>query len=179
MSKKSAKPSILTAADILKSWTVNPKAVKLTVLEAQKRSALAAAKAPAAKAPAAKAPKAPKAKQPRGTGLVERYLDKCSAEFSESYVKSLQGPLTSFIEWCASKGITQMAQVETKTLEAYRRHAENQGRALSTTRMALARVQTFLRFAGCTADLTVLRVQHTKKEKKHLADLAEQRAEAV
>lgn len=117
--------------------------------------------------------------KPRGTGLLERYLDSCSAEFSESYVKSLQRPLTSFIEWCASKGVTRMSQVQTETLVRYRRHVEKQGRALSTTRMELARVQTFLRFAESSADLAVLRLPHTEQEKAHLAALAEERAEAA
>ena len=110
-------------------------------------------------------------------GLAQRYLAAVAKAHTEAYARSIAKPIEDFTTWCAAQGITTLGQVSDKTLKAFRRWCEQKGYALSTTRMALARVQTFLRVSGCKADLSLLRVQHTKKEKRHLAELAEARAE--
>jgi site-specific recombinase XerD len=113
-----------------------------------------------------------KATSTKHLGLAQRYLAGVAQQHTEAYARSIAKPIAEFTEWCASKGIATLKQVDDKVLARYRRHAEAQGYALSTLRMGLARVQTFLRVSGCKADLRVLRVAHTKKEKRHLAELA-------
>jgi hypothetical protein len=108
-------------------------------------------------------------------GLAQRYLAQVAREHTEDYARSISKPIVAFTAWCAAKGVVSLKQVDDKVLARYRRHAEAQGHAISTLRMSLARVQTFLRVSGCKADLSVLRVQHTSKEKRRLAELAKAR----
>jgi hypothetical protein len=108
-------------------------------------------------------------------GLAQRYLAHVAKEHSEAYARSISKPIVAFTTWCAAKGVVSLKQVDDKVLTRYRAHAENQGYALSTLRMSLARVQTFLRVSGCQADLSALRIAHTKREKRHLAELADDR----
>lgn len=108
-------------------------------------------------------------------GLAQRYLASVTKQHTMAYARSIAKPITEFTAWCDSKFITTLKEVDDSVLERYRRHVEKQGYALSTLRMSLARVQTFLRVSGCKADLSLLRIAHTKKEKKHLAELAAER----
>jgi hypothetical protein len=122
------------------------------------------------------------AKAPKGSGMRACYLQwlaKTSKESSVSYANSMRRPVGAFVDWCAAKDITRASALSTGALEKYRASVEKQGYALSTQRMALARVQTFLRFLDVGADLKVLRLQHTAKEKKHLAALAAEREVAA
>lgn len=111
--------------------------------------------------------------------LLETWLAAQAKESSEAYAKSLRRPVGAFVAWCTSKGI-KLSAINAQVCERYRTHCEKQGHARSTTRMSLARVQTFLRAQGVDAEaLKVLRVQHTRKEKQHLADKAAERAEVA
>jgi hypothetical protein len=112
---------------------------------------------------------------PKKLGLEQRYLAQVTKAHTMAYARSIAKPITAFTTWCGARGIVSLKQVDAKVLARYRRHAEAQGYALSTLRMGLARVQTFLRVSGCKADLSVLRVAHTKAEKRRLAELAETR----
>lgn len=205
MSKKSNKSaaSIVTANDILQSWVKNPKATKLADLANEK---LAKARTPEERAAIfkglqaevlehnaavveAKAPKAKKAKAPKAEPKVEAlnaletrmqsYLLDVAKAHTDAYAKSISRPLADFSVWCASKGITDVKHVVTLALQQYAKHVQARGGALSTARMALARVQTFCRVAGVDADLSTLRLQHTDAEKTHLTELAEGRVEAA
>lgn len=110
--------------------------------------------------------------------LYLQWLAGTSKQHSTTYANTLRRPVGDFIDWCAKRAFA-VPTIDTKALARYRAHAEGQGAAISTTRMNLARVQTFLRFAGCEADLSVLRIAHTPKEKKHLAALAAARTVAA
>ena len=115
---------------------------------------------------------APKAGGIRGAYL--RWLAANSTAYSAAYVNSLRRPVGDFIDYCEANGVTSVMHIKTSTLEAYRKHVQAQGNAISTTRMALARVSTFLRAQeSCNGDLSVLRVQHTPSEKKAMAAKAE------
>jgi hypothetical protein len=106
-------------------------------------------------------------------GVVELYLDSAAKESSEAYIKSIGRPLAAFVKWCQAKHLAPSA-IDAKVLERYRKHVEGLGRALSTTRMELARVQTCLRVMGwAQADIAVLRVQHTEEEKEARSEAAQ------
>jgi hypothetical protein len=143
--------------------------------DAAKRQAPKPAPAPAP-APAKPVPAAAKARAKGLAGLMESYLDRCASKHSEGYARSLSRPLGAFVEWCQSRGLVSPKALDAKALERYRKFVEGQDRALATKRMDLARVQTFLRASGLVqGDLAVLRIALTPKEKKHQAELAEQR----
>lgn len=114
---------------------------------------------------------------PAAHPIVAAYHKHCLTEFSETYALGILRPLNAFGEWLDARKLGVKALTD-KHLERYAAHVVSQGRAVSTNRMELARVQTFLRWSGCKADLSALRLRHTKKEKQHLAELAAARASA-
>jgi hypothetical protein len=171
VSKGARKPVVkLVAAEPERATPVPPKARKAAAVVVPKAAKLPAAAKPVAKAPKpiAKAPKAPKAAH----DVVAPYIAHCTKEFSQTYANSLLRPLNAFGEWLESRKL-DVSELEDKHLVRYRALAEAQGLALSTTRMSLARVQTFLRWAGCKANLSVLRIQHTEEEKEARAEAAQ------
>jgi hypothetical protein len=180
-----------------------PKAFKTAKAEAP------AAAAPVAPAKAAKAPKLSKAakarrvdtnsyvhapetleacggKAPKGDSIHAcflQFLAQNAASNSEAFTDSLRRPLGEFMDFLKAQRITTWAQLDSKALVAYRKTAKHtQGgevRALSTMRMSLTRVITFLRAqpeGTINADISILRVKHTDEEKAVRAEAA---AEAV
>jgi site-specific recombinase XerD len=121
-------------------------------------------------------------KAPKGDSIHAcflQFLATNSKENSESFVHSLRRPLGEFMDFLQAERITTFAQLDTKTLLAYRKAAKRtQGgeeRALSTMRMSLARVVTFLRAqeeGTINADISVLRVKLTAEEKAEAAEAA-------
>lgn len=188
-----------------------PKAAPAAPKTEEKAQPKAESTAPAApKAKAAKAPKAPKAAKttkapsdsavdaedtlaacggvaPKGDSVRALYLQflaACSKESSEAYVKSLRRPIGEFVDWCKSEGISTLAQLDTKSLLAYRKAAkrtqDGEVRAVSTFRMSLARVVTFLRSqepGEVNADISILRVKLTDEEREAGAAAAEDDAD--
>lgn len=103
---------------------------------------------------------------------------------SPSYVKSIARPLGEFVGFVEFKKIARVAKLTDATLVAYRKYAERtpagNKRALSTMRMELRRVASFLRAQpDCRADLSALCVTHTKAEKRERASKLDVKAEAA
>jgi hypothetical protein len=150
---------------------------KLTVVKAPAKAAkltlVAAPKAPAAKPVKASKPAVKGALAER----IESYILAVAKEYTETYANSLRSPLNAFAVWCASKSITEVKHLNTHALERFVKHTVAQGKALSTTRMGLARVQTFCRVSEVDADLSVLRIQHTVEEKEARAEAAQMASE--
>lgn len=116
---------------------------------------------------------APKASNGSLAARVESYILVVAKAHTEAYANSLRRPLTAFVEWCASKRITEPMHLNTLAVEKYRAHAAGLGHAISTTRMSLARVKTFLSVLDVAGvDLSSLRIQHTVEEKEARAETA-------
>jgi len=183
-------------------------AARLAVETTKAAAAPAAAPAPAAvPAPtkAAKAPKAEKAakarnvntnsavhapetleacqgKAPKGDSIHAHFLQFLAhnaASNSEAFVGSLRRPLGEFMDFLKAQRITTWAQLDSKTLVAYRKAAKQtesgEARAVSTMRMSLARVITFLRAQEeglVNADVSLLRVKLSAEEKQEKAEAA-------
>jgi hypothetical protein len=119
----------------------------------------------------------PKASKSSGLeARIESFISGVRKAHTETYAKSLYRPLADFLVWCEMKSITDVKGLNTHALQLYCSHVQAQGYALSTSRMALARVQTFCRVASVDADLSVLRLPHTIEEKEHMAELAAERS---
>jgi hypothetical protein len=183
--------------------------VRAAIGQAVAREAAAESKAKAEKAPkAAKAPKAEKAKRivdtnsavhapetleacqgnaPKGSSIHAHFLQFLAhnaASNSEAFVNSLRRPLGEFMDFLKAERVTSWAQLDSKTLMAYRKAAKQtesgEARAVSTTRMSLARVITFLRAqeeGTVNADISLLRVKLTADEKAEAAEAAADAAE--
>lgn len=104
--------------------------------------------------------------------LLEQFLTSVAKKHTEAHAYRLSREVGQFVAWAEGKAVKQLSSVNVRVAERYRAHCEKQGWALTTKRMHLARVQTFLRAHGVSKEvLKVLRVEHTKAEKEHLAEL--------